>query len=57
MNEITPKPNIIMLQEHKMKQVLELCEKISALDIRRGKAFWNGATLIRTPTNIRAAQG
>jgi len=32
-----------MIQEHKMKQ--DLYEKIGALGICRGKAFWNGATL------------
>jgi len=33
---------MIFIQEHKMKQ--DLCEKIGALGIRRGKAYWNGAT-------------
>ncbi len=48
LKKITPKPGIVFLQEHKMKQ--ELCNKLGALGIRRGKGYWNGA-ILNTETN------
>jgi exonuclease III len=37
---LSPKPGIIMLQEHKVPE--DECNKIGALGVRKGKSFWNG---------------
>jgi exonuclease III len=37
---LTPRPGIVLLQEHKLPE--EECAKLGALGIRKGKGFWNG---------------
>jgi exonuclease III len=53
LRSIHPKPDIVFIQEYKMKQ--DLCNKMGSLGLRRRQGLWNGAVL--NPATSRHRRG